>query len=177
MRGLIWRTAPLAAALVFAGLIMSHARADALYSVTNLGPASPSAAYLSGENPIDPSGNYLGALSTRQLAAFEAGSFDVFAHPATGYYTSAINPDYSQLSGAPLADSFSMLTGNNVGQYVGDGLVSYYAGASSQLILYTPGPPFPHISVWLDDSALANLLFRLWHEPAGCWLKWSGQPG
>jgi len=29
----------------------------------------------------------------------------------------------------------------------------------------------------LDDSALANLLFRLWHEPAGCWLKWSGQPG
>ncbi len=26
-----------------------------------------------------------------------------------------------------------------------------------------------------DDSALASLLFRLRHEPAGCWLKWSGQ--
>lgn len=30
---------------------------------------------------------------------------------------------------------------------------------------------------WPDDSALADLLFRLWHEPARCWLKWSGQPG
>ena len=31
---------------------------------------------------LDPSGNYLNALSAADQAAFRAGSFDVFAHPA-----------------------------------------------------------------------------------------------
>ncbi|MGP0069036.1 MAG: hypothetical protein ACLQGP_36230 [Isosphaeraceae bacterium] len=46
------------------------ARADALYSVTNLGAANPS-------------GNYLGALSQSDQAAFQTGSFDVYVHPST----------------------------------------------------------------------------------------------
>ena len=31
------------------------------------------------------------------------------------------------------------------------------------------------LTKWPDDSTLASLLFRLRPEPAGCWLKWSGQ--
>jgi hypothetical protein len=79
---------------LLAGLFGPAVRADALYTITDLGPASPSAAYLSGQSPGDSSGAYLSALSPGQLAAFQAGSFDVYSHPATGWSTaSQQNPD------------------------------------------------------------------------------------
>ena len=65
------------------GMLAGTSRADGLYSITELGPANPSAAYLNGDGQLDPSGNYLGLLSPADQAAFKAGSFDVFAHPAT----------------------------------------------------------------------------------------------
>ncbi len=90
----------MAVALFLIGLISSHVRADALYSVTDLGLASPTAnvtglsrsntgtgyPYLSGSNTFNSNGNYLGALSTAQQAAFQAGSFDLYAHAATSPY-------------------------------------------------------------------------------------------
>src|SRR5947207_717273 len=67
----------------FLGAFSTAARADALYSVTNLGPVNPSADSLSGKSQLDPSGNYLGALTPADQGTFRAGSFDVYAHPAT----------------------------------------------------------------------------------------------
>jgi hypothetical protein len=83
VRGMHRNTLQFLSALVFCGLIASGAEAGAIYSVTDLGTASPSAPYLSGQSQLDPSGNYLSALNGSQQAAFQQGSFDVYAHPAT----------------------------------------------------------------------------------------------
>ena len=68
---------------LFFALLSREAVAEPLFTVTDLGPASPSAAYLSGQSQLDPTGNYLPLLTAGQQAAFQAGSFDVYAHPAT----------------------------------------------------------------------------------------------
>ena len=52
----------------------------------------PERASLSGQTTIDPTGNYLTALSASQQAAFQAGSFDVPSHPATASETAALMP-------------------------------------------------------------------------------------
>ncbi|MGO9471324.1 MAG: HAF repeat/PEP-CTERM domain-containing protein [Isosphaeraceae bacterium] len=112
--------------------------ADALYSVTDLGSARPSAAYLSGQSPTDPSGNYLGALSSSQQTAFQAGSFDVYAHPGSGFNAAASNPDYGSYVNTY---SVQMVTGNNIGEYAGSGGIGFpQGGILPQLLLYTPDP-------------------------------------
>jgi hypothetical protein len=78
---------PRPAAVVFLlGLLSTSARADALYSVTDLGAASPTAnvtgqsqlntgsgyPYISSQNTVNSNGNYLAALNTATQAAFQA---------------------------------------------------------------------------------------------------------
>ena len=53
------------------------------------------------------------------------------------------------------------------------------AGESKMLDLFHTARSFAETCCpWLEsppNKASADLSFRLWQEPAGCWLKWSGQ--
>jgi probable HAF family extracellular repeat protein len=132
----------IACTTVFWGLLTHQARADALYSVTDLGPASPSAAYLAGQSPGDASGSYLSALNPGQQAAFLAGSFDVYAHPATGWdAASQQNPDRTNVSGSTNLVSESMVTANNAGSFAGTGFVSYSGGATGNMVVVFTSDP------------------------------------
>jgi probable HAF family extracellular repeat protein len=121
------------------GFLPEVARADQLYSVTNLGAAVTNPTYSSGSNQFGPSGNYLGALRAADRATFQAGSFDGYAHPATGWNLSGLTPDYSNLMG-PLVGA-SMLTTNNLGQYAGTGIINNFeSGSAGILLVYVPDP-------------------------------------
>jgi probable HAF family extracellular repeat protein len=131
----------------FLGALTAASRADALYSVTNLGPANPSADYLSGNSQLDPSGNYLPALSPADQAAFRAGSFDVYAHPAT--ITNL--PDFHQgdvvrqdiMDGDDILMRPWMVTSNSQGKEAGTADESIPAGtgsSSEDLVIFTPHP-------------------------------------
>ena len=116
----------------FCGFLSREAAADPLYSVTDLGPASPSAAYLSGQSQLDPSGNYLPLLSAGQQAAFQAGSFDVYAHPATATagFTFYLTAGGDIVNTNPLNDPIEitnpyLITSNNVGVSAGTGTEVY----------------------------------------------------
>ncbi len=128
MRVLHRSLAVVAVTVVCCNLISPRVRADGLYSVTDLGAASPTG------------GSYLNLLSAAQLAAFQAGSFDVYAHPATAYYTSVTNPDSNTLQGADASHSvtLSIVTGNNVGQYTGTAQVG--GPSITDLVYYQPYP-------------------------------------
>jgi probable HAF family extracellular repeat protein len=126
-------------AAVFCGLISSQARADAIYSVSDLGQASPSGAFLNSQTSIDPTGNYLGALSASQQAAFQAGSFDVYAHPATASETSTLTPDYTLLQGTVPPRDVALVTSNNNGEFAGTALVESQSGSGrGDLVRYMP---------------------------------------
>jgi probable HAF family extracellular repeat protein len=130
-----------ARAAVLCGFMSLQARADAIYSVTDLGQASPSGAYLNGQTSIDPTENYLSALNASQQAAFQAGSFDVYAHPATASETSALTPDYSSLQGYVPSRYNSLVTSNNIGQYAGAAVVEPNGeNGWGDLVRYTPAP-------------------------------------
>jgi probable HAF family extracellular repeat protein len=143
-----------ASAAVFCGFMSSRAQADAIYSVTDLGTASPSAAYLSGQSQLDPSGNYLSALSTSQQAAFFQGSFDVYAHPATANNISnlefflpggdAIRTDWQD--GNSVVSKSWLVTSNNLGTNAGTALTSYTytTGNTTNIVLFTPDPHTAH---------------------------------
>jgi probable HAF family extracellular repeat protein len=119
----------------FLGVFSSASRAAALYSVTNLGTANPS-------------GNYLGALSPADQAAFQAGSFDVYAHPVT--VTSL--PTFHQgdvvrtdlMNGDDILSNPAMVTSNNLGMNAGtatETLPSSNSGSSTtQLVVFRPDP-------------------------------------
>ncbi len=134
------------------GTVVTGARADALYSVTNLGPANPSTAFLSGTSQLDPSGNYLNALSSADRATFQAGSFDVFAHPVTVSNSPVINPDYAYLDGVPYVGPNAgwyqgLVTSNNIGGYAGTESVwnpHIEGGPTSRLVTYTADPHTVH---------------------------------
>jgi probable HAF family extracellular repeat protein len=124
----------LAVAVASCGLISDQARADALYSVTNLGAA-------------DPSGNYLKALSAGEQSAFQAGSFDVYAHPAT---MSGL-PEFHQgdvvrtnlLDGDVILSSPSLVTSNNLGMNAGtsvETLPNVPTATAAQLVVFKPDP-------------------------------------
>lgn len=144
MRGRLRLLGRLGALVVVVGSLAAAARADALYSVTNLGAANPSAAFLNGTNQFDPSGNYLNALSPTDRAAFQMGSFDVFAHSDAGYRSSVENPRMSDISGLGesrgLASLFMMSTGNNHGYYIGTGNIPTPVGFQQQVVGYSPAP-------------------------------------
>ncbi len=126
-------------ALVLYSLIAASAQADAIYSVTDLGQASPSGAFLNGQTSIDPTGNYLGALSASQQAAFQAGSFDVYAHPATASETSALTPDYTLLQGTVPPRDVALVTSNNTGEFAGTALVESQSGSGrGDLVVHSP---------------------------------------
>jgi hypothetical protein len=112
-------------------------RADVLFTATDLGPASPSPDYyLGGQIPSDPNGNYLTLLSPSQQAAFQAGSFDAFAHPANT--TSVSNPDWYGLANANQYLGLNWATGNNLGGLAGLAAISG-SGNGDMLVVYTPG--------------------------------------
>jgi probable HAF family extracellular repeat protein len=124
----------LAALVALRGLISNKARADAIYSVTNLGTANPS-------------GNYLDGLSASQKAAFQAGSFDVDAHPAT---VSGL-PEFHQgdivrtdlLNGDIILSSPYLTTSNNVGMNAGtsvETLPNLPGFSATQLVVFEPAP-------------------------------------
>jgi probable HAF family extracellular repeat protein len=129
----------LASAVVFCGFVSPRIRADAIYSVTDLGQANSSGAYLSNQTTIDPTGNYLSALSASQQTAFQAGSFDIYAHPATASETSALTPDYTLLQGTVPSRDVSLVTSNNTGEFAGTALVESQSGSGrGDLVRYMP---------------------------------------
>ena len=130
-----------ATAAVCCGVLACDVRADAIYSIADLGAASPSGAHLSGQTTIDPTGNYLTALSASQQAAFQPGSFDVSSHPATASETAALTPDYSLLPGAVPARDVSLVATNNIGDYAGTAVVESQSGGGwGDLVRYTQAP-------------------------------------
>ena len=145
-----WRATFVSAAFIMAGLWSREALADPLYSVTDLGVANPSAAYLSGQSQLDSTGNYLPLLSSSQQAAFQAGSFDVYAHPAT---VNAAGLTFYMESGGdivqtnfttdpvPITSPF-LVTSNNLGVNSGTGTESNIGNHSEtqQVVLLTPDP-------------------------------------
>jgi probable HAF family extracellular repeat protein len=154
--GIHRNTVRLLSALVMCGLIAASAQADAIFSVTDLGAASPSVAYLSGQSQLDPSGNYLSALSASQQAAFQQGSFDVYAHPATAnniysleFYLpggDVVRTDWQD--GNALVSKSWLVTSNNLGTNAGTAETSYtYAtGSTTNIVLFTPDPHTAHDS-------------------------------
>ena len=158
MRGWQRRMRHLGIALVLFGCLATGARADALYSVTSLGPANPSQSFLTGStmavpgtNVPDPSGNYLPELSPADRAAFQSGSFDVFAHPGSAYYASNPVPDETRLGGGiQSSQEYNnwALTGNNLGDYAGTSSIDGRQSEQFHLLMYTPDP---HVVYPNDD--------------------------
>lgn len=119
----------LLAALSIVGLGSEAARADAMYSIVNLGSA-------------DPNASYLPALSAADQAAFKAGSFDVYAHPST--LSQGQVPGYNN----PISNDYvlggSMVTSNNLGVNAGTMGVQlqYWSGwETTYAAIYTPRSP------------------------------------
>jgi probable HAF family extracellular repeat protein len=128
----------IAAALALSGFLSQQARADVLYSVTNLGAANPG-------------GSYLSALNQGQQASFQAGSFDIYAHPATvgslpPYYSSAGAPTDVAIpytgNGTQTFGGFVMTTSNNLGVNAGtaDESSTAWGGSYTQAVIFTPDP-------------------------------------
>ena len=93
--------------------------ASSFYTVSDRGLYSPEAAY-SFDHPI----SYLNNLSVADQAAFRAGSFDQWAHPAPdrvpgwGYYDDASDANGSSRG---WRNSLVAISANNLGQVVGTG--------------------------------------------------------
>jgi probable HAF family extracellular repeat protein len=124
----------LAVSVVLYGLAAAEATASPVYSVTSLGAANPS-------------GNYLNALSAGERSAFQAGSFDVYAHPAT---VSSL-PTFHQgdlirtnlLDGDDILSNPSMVTSNNLGMNAGTAIETLPPSPISpttQLVVFEPSP-------------------------------------
>jgi probable HAF family extracellular repeat protein len=126
-----------AATLALSGFLFEPARADALYSMTNLGAANPS-------------GNYLNALNPGQQASFQAGSFDMYAHPAT---VNVLPPYYSNGGQTDIAVPYNgndettffpvMTTSNNLGVNAGTANTQNSAWGGNtytQAVVFTPAP-------------------------------------
>jgi len=154
----------LTAALTLSGFFFQQARADVLYSVTNLGPAGPTTGglypnpgypYLNSQTLLYPNGNYLGALSQSQQATFQAGSFDIYAHPATtslsglGFYPG--NGGYTTVdyqNSSSFVAGVNLTTSNNLGVAAGTAYEGGLAGDQNRLVVFTPDPqlislPYP----------------------------------
>ena len=143
--------------LALSGFLSQQTKADVLYSVTNLGPnttAGPTpyaAGYPGGSFAVSPGqglydyGNYLGALSQSQQAAYQSGSFDIYAHPATAgnlpvyYQTGDIVPPQQE---DPIQYSANLTTSNNVGVSAGTAETrsSYPAYSYFSAVTFTSDP-------------------------------------
>ena len=106
---------------------------------------------LSSQTLLYPNGNYLGALSQSEQAAFQSGSFDIYAHPATVGYL----PQYFASGGATTDiaipytgngfyayNGFNLTTSNNLG--VNAGTANTMNSASGWVytsgVTFTPDP-------------------------------------
>jgi probable HAF family extracellular repeat protein len=147
---------------LLAELLAPAVRADAIYSVTYLGPATatanasgqsqttPSSQYpfLVGANQLNTNGDYLSALSPSQQASFQAGSFDLYAHPATTSLSGATffqsyGPGYDVVDNYQSYDyinSINLTTTNNVGVSVGTASETTSPGPASRLVTFTADP-------------------------------------
>jgi probable HAF family extracellular repeat protein len=124
-----------ATAVALSCCLFCQARADALYSVTNLGAANPS-------------GSYLNALSQSQQASFQAGSFDSYAHPATvqvsqPFYDSGDIVPYNNGNDPTVFTRIHMATSNNLGVNAGTANAQNTAWGGNtytQAVIFTPDP-------------------------------------
>jgi hypothetical protein len=111
----------------------TEGRADPLFSVATLGPANPGTSLLNRSSAVNYTSTYLNGLSPTDQAAFQAGSFDVFAHPANtnvprsfsigpqGWDIVATNlPAYVFVEPAVISQ-VQWTTGNNLGVLAGTG--------------------------------------------------------
>jgi probable HAF family extracellular repeat protein len=120
--------------------MLPEARADALYMVSDLGPSNPST-------------NYLNALRAADQAAFQSGSFDGYAHPATvtslptfyqspsGAWDVVVSQDNP--NGMTSIRSPIMTASNSIGQEAGTGgefTQSLPNSLAGQTVLFTPDP-------------------------------------
>ena len=132
----------LTAALAIAGPAASKTSADAIYSVKEVGP-------------VDSTGNYLNDLSTADQAAFRAGSFDQYAHPAVGSpfegltYNGEAVP-YTTGTHAGLVYTGLYTTSNNMGVDIGSASYQASVGDSSfsHIAAFTPDPHTASESTW-----------------------------
>ncbi len=116
------------------GILSGSAGAAALYSVTNLGPANSS-------------GSYLGALSASDQSAFQSGSFDVYAHPATvsglGEFHQGDIVRTDLMDGDIILSSPSLVTSNNLGVNAGtsfETLPNLGSSSTQQLVIFLSDP-------------------------------------
>jgi probable HAF family extracellular repeat protein len=127
-----------AVTVALSGFLFQPARADALYSVTNLGAANPSSSYLS-------------ALSQIQQASFQAGSFDSYAHPATvgnlpAFISNGGTADIAEPYNGNDQTVFTriyMTTSNNLGVNAGTANTQNSAWGGNtytQAVTFTPDP-------------------------------------
>jgi probable HAF family extracellular repeat protein len=149
------------AAVVLAGSFARAANGDAIYSITDLGAVTPTAnvsggnqstpssqyPFLSGVNLLNTNGNYLSLLSPSEQAAFQAGSFDLYAHPATTSQSGVFYNDggtfdvYNSYQSTEYATGLNLLSSNNLGVSVGtanDNIPA--AGTAFRLAEFTSDP-------------------------------------
>lgn len=156
-----------AATLALSGIVCQRAGADVMYSVTDLGQAAPAtggllAGLVYGATypapTLYPNGNYLGALSQSQQAAFQSGSFDIYAHPATVgnlpvFYSpgDGVQPPENG-NGYYTYSGFNMTTSNNLGVNAGTANTMISAipgGGYTSGVIFTPDPH----TVYVPDSS------------------------
>ena len=127
--------ATLLVALVSFAALPTRTHAGSMFSVTDLGTA-------------DPSGNYLTALSPADQATFQAGSFDMFAHPPTVRDV----PEYQ----IPMSENYqygAMATSNNQG--INAGVMTNqnsFLGEQRMVAIYYPGTQYPLAPVQTNSS-------------------------
>jgi probable HAF family extracellular repeat protein len=155
------KTTLFALAAIVSVLLSRRAAADPVYSVRDLGSAHITASTLpefTAGTPTYPVGNYLPLLGPTQQASFQAGSFDVYAHPATfaagglTFYVESVGDivQTNTLTDPETITSPLLVTSNNHGINAGTGneVNSAYPGVAGVLTIFTPDPhsvvaPYP----------------------------------
>jgi probable HAF family extracellular repeat protein len=150
MRDRLQGVRQLAVVSVVVGFLTGMAQAAALYSVTDLGPAgmAPNSSFSwLGVSYLSPTSSYLGALGPADQAAFQAGSFDIYAHPAVLVNSPQFNPDFTNIGDQ--VSNIALDTMNNLGVSVGTALQRLLGGDEvPQVIEYTPNPHAVIYNIW-----------------------------
>ncbi len=179
MRVTLRRIACIGLTSVCCGFLSAQSRADVIFSVTDLGPASPTVSasggfgHWDGQALVPSNGNYLPALSASQQAAFQSGSFDPYAHPATadisnlGFFGSEHGAgfDVFQATGDELSN-FAMTTSNNQGVTVGTADESLPAESwGHRLVEFTPDPHTVDLQAYgLPSVHSPGYVYTIWTQ-------------
>ena len=96
---------------------------------------------------VNSNGNYLSALGPSQQSAFQSGSFDVYAHPATTSLSGQVfypsNGQYDIVNNYTSFDqisSFNMTTRNNLGVTAGSAFETATNVNAGRLVIFEPDP-------------------------------------